>query len=235
MNNFKFVLLLLFGILSVLIFLLLRVYKGGIPGVISKTVASLFFVLSGLLASLFSPNHFDIKSMIVVGLMFGMLGDIWLDLKVTYTKDLKPWLYSGFISFMLGHIFYITAIVLSSKMNAEFVLLSIISGIALGYITISLENAFNLKYGPYKKITFIYASILFCTASTSLMACLISGFENTIFLFFFLGSIFFLVSDLILSNTYFGLKSNDGPIWIVSNHVTYYIAQYLIASSILFL
>lgn len=233
MNNFKFVF-----IITVRDSFRFDIFAaeslGGIPEVISKTVASLFFVLSGLLASLFSPNHFDIKSMIVVGLMFSMLGDIWLDLKVTYTKDLKPWLYSGLFPLCLNFIFYITAIVLSSKMNAEFVLLSIISGIALGYITISLENAFNLKYGPYKKITFIYASILFFTASTSLMACLISGFENTMFLFFFLGSIFSFVSDLILSNTYFG-KSNDGPIWIVSNHVTYYIAQYLIASSILFL
>ena len=49
----------------------------------------------------------------------------------------------------------------------------------------------------------------------------------------FVGGVFFLISDLILSGTYFG-EGKDRPVDIVTNHMTYYIAQYLIALSIAF-
>ncbi len=52
--------------------------------------------------------------------------------------------------------------------------------------------------------------------------------------FMFAGGIFFLISDLILSGTYFG-EGKNRPVDIIINHVTYYIAQFLIASSLLFL
>ncbi len=233
MKDLSFILLLLSGCISVSLFLWLRVGRGGIPGVISKAAASLFFVLTGISASFFSPDNLFAKAATVIGLIFGMLGDIWLDLKATYPKDVKPWLYSGFISFMLGHVFYIISIVSVSNMQPKYTALAIISAVALGKATISLEKLMKLDYGSYKNISFIYASLLICTSITSLIACLGTGSKSSVLLF--IGSLFFLISDLILSNTYFGIKSKNEPIWIISNHVTYYAAQYLIAVSIAFL
>ncbi|MBE7007859.1 MAG: hypothetical protein E7422_01715, partial [Ruminococcaceae bacterium] len=48
----------------------------------------------------------------------------------------------------------------------------------------------------------------------------------------FLGSLLFAASDLILSGTYFG-KGKDRPVDIITNYLTYYPAQYLIALSLL--
>lgn len=223
------------GIIFSSIFLFLKIKKEGISAVISKTFASLFFVLSGLCASFSSEYYLNIKYIIIVGLLFGMLGDIFLGLKGVYESNLKEWLFSGFISFMIGHICYIMAIILVSKMNLKFIIISIIIGIILGSSSIFLEKLLNLNYGIYKKTAFIYGSFLSSTVSTSLISCLITGFKDKMLIIIFIGSILFLISDLILSNTYFGLKNNDGPIWIISNHITYYLAQYLISLSILFI
>ena len=50
----------------------------------------------------------------------------------------------------------------------------------------------------------------------------------------FIGLIFFLISDLILSGTYFG-EGKNRPVDVVTNHVTYYVGQFLIALSLLYL
>lgn len=235
MESLKFLIILSLGLLSVLIFLVIRVCKCGIPGLLSKTVASLFFVLTAFSASFTSHHGLSAKSMVIIGLLCGLLGDIWLDLKVTYTNDIKSWLYSGFISFIAGHLFYLTAIMRISRMAPWIAVFALLSGVCLGRFTISLEKNMKLNYGSYKRISFIYASVLYSTFTSSLFACLYTGFQNTTLLFFLLGSLFFLVSDAILSTTYFGPKNREKPVWIIANHVTYYAAQYLIASSLFFL
>jgi len=63
-------------------------------------------------------------------------------------------------------------------------------------------------------------------------------------LFILIGSILFIVSDLILSITYFskkedyekkGIMNPESRFMIIMNHITYYAAQFLIAIAILFL
>lgn len=235
MKNLTFIISLVIGIISIIIFLLVRIFKGGIPGIISKTVASFFFIVTCLLASLSSMQFFEIKTLILVGLLFGMLGDIWLDLKVTYPKDNKYWLYSGFISFMIAHLFYITAIVQISKLKIEFVFLTLIISLICSGISMSLEKLMRVNYGRYKPIIFLYATFLISTTITSLIACFKTSFTNSNLIILLFGGIFFLISDLILSVTYFGDKSKSAPIYIALNHITYYAAQYLIATSVFFL
>ena len=46
--------------------------------------------------------------------------------------------------------------------------------------------------------------------------------------------VFFIISDLILSGTYFG-EGKNRPVDIITNHATYYLAQFIIASAILFI
>ena len=50
----------------------------------------------------------------------------------------------------------------------------------------------------------------------------------------FVGLVFFLISDLILSGTYFG-EGKDRPVDVITNHAAYYIAQFIIATSIAFI
>lgn len=233
MNNFFIISL---GIIFVPICLFFRIKKGGIIGMISKTFSSLFFVLSGISVSFSSSSNFDIKYIIIIGLLFGMLGDIFLGLKGVYKSNFKEWLFSGFISFMIGHVFYITAVILISDINLKFIVISIILAVTLGISAMIMEKPLNLNYGIYKKTAFIYASFLSCNLSTSLISCIYTGFKNKMLISFFIGSAFFLISDSILSKTYFGIKCNTvRPAWMISNNLTYYIAQYFIVLSILFI
>ena len=47
-------------------------------------------------------------------------------------------------------------------------------------------------------------------------------------------SLFASISDLILSGTYFG-EGKDRPVDVITNHAAYYIAQFIIATSIAFI
>ena len=60
------------------------------------------------------------------------------------------------------------------------------------------------------------------------------GFNNTGLLLVLIGGVLFAVSDLILNLTYFGV-GHEKPFDIVSNTVTYYAAQFIIALAILFI
>ena len=48
-----------------------------------------------------------------------------------------------------------------------------------------------------------------------------------------IGSILFLLSDAVLSNTFFG-RGKDKPFHLFINHFLYYAGQYLIAASVVF-
>ena len=51
---------------------------------------------------------------------------------------------------------------------------------------------------------------------------------------FFIGSVLFALSDLVLSGTYFGV-GKERPVDIASNYILYYAGQFLIALSLAFL
>jgi len=49
---------------------------------------------------------------------------------------------------------------------------------------------------------------------------------------FFIGALLFLLSDLVLSGTYFGTGKRR-PVDVILNHILYYAGQFLIAGSVL--
>ena len=78
-------------------------------------------------------------------------------------------------------------------------------------------------------------------AACSLPSVLISGslalhygWEKTPLNLIFIGGVFFAISDLILSGTYFG-KGRERPIDLALNYITYYAGQFLIASALVFI
>jgi len=50
----------------------------------------------------------------------------------------------------------------------------------------------------------------------------------------FAGGLLFTISDLILSGTYFG-KGKERPVDIITNSVSYYAAQFVIALAMFFI
>ena len=80
----------------------------------------------------------------------------------------------------------------------------------------------------------LYSFILSLMMGTAGSLAVMHSFNNMTLNLMFIGGIFFIVSDLILSGTYFG-EGKERPIDLISNIAIYYIAQYVIAFSVLFL
>lgn len=175
--------------------------------------------------------------LILLGLTLGLVGDIFLDLKVAYSKDSDQWLYAGMASFTTGHIIYLlaTLFVLTLPVKNAGSMLVIPALLALIFAIGVLVAAPYLKlyYGKFALPAFIYAFLLSFWVFATGWVMMVSGF-SLLWLMLFLGATFFLISDLILSLQYFGpIENATKPALVVANHATYYLAQFLIACSIL--
>lgn len=223
------------GLVCLCVFLKLRVKQPSAKGAVAKAMVSVFFILSWLiLVHRWFLGKYEMY--IGAGLLFGLLGDIWLDLKFCgKPEDEDFYTYAGFISFAIGHFAYIAAIINGnhSKFNPIAVLPALGVAVVVGLVVFFGEKAMGLHYGKFKIISTLYGALLFFMASFALFTAIFSGgiMNNKHLLMVFIGGVFFAISDLILSGTYFG-EGKNRPVDIVTNHVTYYIAQYIIAASV---
>ncbi len=233
-----FCVLLIVGVISCVIFNYLRVKEGGVKALMLKAFTSSLFVCCAASAAAdgVKSDVFPFALFVIAGLVFGLMGDIWLDLKWIYPKDNDIFTFSGFGTFMIGHILYISGLLIyfADFSKIAYILIPLVLALISALAVIFMEKVQNLHYGKFKAITGVYGFILIFMTLLSGSLVLMYGFDNMTLNFMFIGGVFFLISDLILSGTYFG-KGKDRPIDIITNHVTYYIAQFIIAASLLFI
>ena len=146
-----------------------------------------------------------------------------------------PYTYSGFISFGIGHILFMAALFritkeLTGSLTSQ--VLPLILAAALGIATVLGGKFLKMDFGRFRVITMIYGSLLIGSATVSGRLVLLTGFRSPALIVFFAGAVCFVLSDLLLSGTYFG-KGHDKPFDIIFNHILYYAAQFLIAGSLL--
>lgn len=227
------------GAVSLISFLVNFNKKRTVMGVFNKMTVSLFFILTAFFGILQSMDKIGDPSitkyglLILVGLVFGMLGDIYLDQKWVYPDDNKKYLYAGFITFGIGHLFYMTAIAVRAQLKLTQVLLGCCVGLVVVIVNVFIEKFTPQDFGEYRPIVMLYTLLVGSTPGVALMAA-IATHGDPAFIVFTVGAVFFLISDIILSPMYFSEGKNT-PINFVLNHVTYYIGQYMFALSILFL
>lgn len=228
------------GIIALVVFLKMRVSASTAKAAMAKSFVSALFMSTAVSALLYSDALASpigrFSYYIIIGLLFGLFGDIWLDLKFVYKPDEDVHTFAGFLAFAAGHILFIIGIIRYFADTAKllYVILPLVIGIALGCATVLGAKLMKLEYGKFKVISMVYASILISMTLLSGSLALMNSFKVMTLNFMFVGGIFFLISDLILSGTYFG-EGKNRPVDIITNHVTYYIAQFVIASSLLFL
>lgn len=244
------------GVAATVSFIIKRKAVVTVDVVLRKALASILFIITAVCALIpsFAPilklEQFDLLSskalpvalnaafasvlFVIVGLCFGMLGDIWLDLKYAHKEGEKRYLNAGFLSFLIGHLFYSLFMFIYYK--PKFGWIAFLSGaVVVACFTAFTEDILKVKYGESKKITVTYMAVLGGTLSLAGDCMIESGFTY-MSIIFFAGMVFFIASDALLAGIYFGNdeKARTSRLSIVLNHTLYYIGQYLIAASLFF-
>lgn len=222
-----------FGLIVSLIFCIQRRKGYSLKNLMFKSVSSLCYLLTAVFALLSNSDAYIYGSLIIFGGALGLVGDILLDLKGIYKQDEKSYLNGGFIFFLIGHIFYTSAVVYSIRMKVWLVVLCAIISIVISAVNVLSANIMKVHYGAYRKIVFVYVAFLVMTMIVSIAATIVAEFSKS-YLIMAIGAVLFTVSDAILSNTFFG-RNKDGSIHMFFNHLFYYAGQYLIAASVMFM
>lgn len=231
------------GCISLIIFMIKCNKQRSVIGVFNKNIVSIFFIATaffGTLKALGDGNASVTKYglFLVFGLAFGMLGDIYLDQKWVYPNDEKKYLYAGFITFLIGHCFYIIAIFRKLgeyvKLEAKHFIIAAAVAAAVDIGNLILEKPTKQHYGSYKAIVSVYTLFVAGTLGASLTAAIFTYGTGafTAFVVYAIGALLFLVSDIILSPMYFGDGSKNTPANFILNHLTYYVGQYMFALTI---
>lgn len=219
------------GIAATGVFLFLRVKYGGIAALYAKAVASLCFIGTAVAATNANRGFYEFGSLMIFGLVCGLLGDVWLDLKWIYLQDKDSYLYSGFIFFLLGHVCFVAAILVASPFTTASILISAAAALVIAVIALLLEKPLKMRYGKFKWIVFLYSFMLSWTMTNSMVTAYITDFQK-MWVVMSIGGLLFLLSDLVLSGMYFGEgKNTKGN--IILNHTLYYAAQFTMAATIL--
>lgn len=226
---------LVLGSVMSLIFCINRAKGFSVKNLMLKTVSSCCYLLTAVFALLSNPDVYIYGSLLIFGGTLGLCGDIMLDLKGIYDKDKSKYLYAGFIFFLIGHVFYVAAIIYQSKMYEKWwvILLCLLFCVLFSIGNIASAKIMKVHFGAYKTIVFIYTIFLMMTFATGFAAMIITHFQKR-YIMLAIGAAMFALSDVILSGTFFG-KGKDRPVHYFTNHLTYYAAQYIIAASILFM
>lgn len=221
------------GILFTAIYVHEKLQKYDIKELLLKTTCSMLFM--GIAISSTTLHNTGLySSLMIIGLLFGLLGDIFLDLKYVYPADDTIYTYSGFTVFGIGHIFFICALL---RRYADFsqiwyLIIPAIGALVIGFGSVAMGPVMKLDYGKFKGITRAYATLLGGFALLAGSLAIMHGFKIVSLDMLFIGAVSFLLSDLVLSGTYFGGK--ERPIDIKLNYIFYYGGQFLIALSLLY-
>ncbi|MBQ7595621.1 MAG: hypothetical protein IJU45_03025 [Clostridia bacterium] len=221
------------GIIFMVIFLIKRDCNSSLSAVIFKICASMMFVVTGAVSLFYTKGDLRYGILFVIGLAFGMLGDIWLDFKWIYKDDNRYFMYGGFIFFLIGHLCYIPAIIMVNDLPLKTLLFCFIFPVIMAVGVHLAAKPMKLDMTGYRVICSVYGAAVGMTVSTSVAAAFADGREISQIILA-VGSVLFLLSDLILCSTYFGEGKTTRP-YIFVNHLLYYLAQFAFAMSIYFL
>ena len=205
------------------VFLYTEIIERYVLAVILKGMASLCFVLIGVLHN---PGG-EVATRLMWGLILGCVADVLLNLRFVFKKRGQLVFLVGILVFLAGHIMYLAAILkLSSNWKICFAI-----GFALTVILI---------LWMYRQITakpaFKIFGVIYLGTIMLLNAVAIGNLIADLTLFnavFALGAFLFLVSDIVLIFNTFG--KNFRQSFRISNIVLYYAGQILIAISLMLL
>ena len=226
------------GIVLLGVFLYFRVKEKRVHALMLKGLTSLMFIATALVAWLTSKNSTSYYGLFVIaGLFFGLLGDVFLDLKYIVLPKEKMYTILGFCAFGIGHIFFTTGLFLhffDFTRSVLFIIIPVIVAALFVVISLLMEVFSKIRYKDMKPFVIGYGLILFFTVAMYFSAAIQGSWQVVPVVIMAVGLVLFALSDLILNNTYFAPGFNT-PGFVISNHIFYYVAQFTIAVSLFFL
>lgn len=220
------------GLVSIITFIVLRLRKARVSALFMKVLAGMFYILLSLVVT-YEAGFPVLGLFIVAGQIFGLLGDIFLDQKYIHSEYQMTYTHFGFTMFGFGHLFFAMGLMVSYKVEiGQLLIATFIASLICGFVYFT-EKPFKLSYEKMKVDVVSYSFVLGFMTALPLVLSVANGFNQMTINIILFGMISFLISDLVLSQVYFG-KDNDKPIFIIINYIFYYLAQYVIALSILF-
>lgn len=211
-----------------------------------KMVAATAFVLIGVLGMFITDNKSDYTTTMVIGLILGWVGDLFMHIPHPPGNPRMSVVYIGAASFLIGHIFYVVAFVKSTMaltVNYNFFTIPEIIAFFVIFITFALMLKPIFKF-EYKNL-FMQIALYFYSMFLIVMlikSCkfgityFLSGAENGIIgmLILLIGGVLFFISDLTLGLRLLGSAKGNKKVKTLSLYA-YFFAQLLLATSILFI
>lgn len=186
-----------------------------------KGCAAACFVTIGIVGYVTkTPDAFGFK--IMIGLIFGMIGDILLNLRFVVSEDKGQKVFLlGIVSFLIGHILYLAALVpLATHKGVCALIGTILAATLLAYIfkTMDVKLAFKI-FG-----VFYLGAVIIMTVMAIDVAMVVQNFRS---IEYAIGAVLFMVSDIVLIFNTFSGKTRFSM--RITNLSLYYIGQLLIA------
>lgn len=199
-----------------------------------KVATSSLFVATAIAAIISNPDvNLTFALMVVMGGFFGVLGDVFIELKWLSKENSDAFFNFGFVTFMIQHVILIAAVFIHYPMSLVNALICLTAPVVVLIASVGLTKVFRMEMGKFKVIANAYGALASMTFSVGFMTMQNYGMETSQILFF-VGGILFFASDLILSQIFF-VKGKCTRLRVILNHITYYGAQILIASSLFFM
>ena len=212
-----------------------RIVKKSNLSIPLKGAVSFVFVILGIY-SFFVSSKSGFGIIVVLGLISGLLGDVFLALRRHIKDKSDLFLTCGFASFGIGHVFYLTAIILKyfSSSKILYFIIPFVLACLLSVAFALFGGKLGLDYGQFKTVVAIYGILLMSVMLTCISMCIMTGFTETHIIIMGIGAVLFAASDMVLSKKYFGGQPDSGPL-TVANIATYFSGQFLIAFSLYFI
>ena len=203
------------------------------------------------------------RYLIVAGLVFGMLGDLRLGQSHINRDKKVSYMYQGIIFFGLNHVCNIAAILqISYLADKKYMIYALCGAVAVALIVGFGGRKLGFHFGRYTVAVSGYAGLLSMDSFLAIgmwrsMKVLIETSEAAyneyaaatgiydaamlpnlayvllpVFVCLAAGQLAFLISDMTLVPMYFG-RMGTKPHYVILNHVSYYLAQQLMAFSLM--
>ncbi|MDR0884563.1 MAG: lysoplasmalogenase [Oscillospiraceae bacterium] len=244
---------LILPLVGLCVYIPLRIKKRLRPALLIKTglsVAFILFALRGIVTQYVADDRFSASPwvdknvlftslLVIAGLVCGLIGDIFLDLKDIHIDTQSHYMFVGFSSFMLGHFFYFAAIFHAYQYQGDAWGLALPLAAGFGLLMFlgmaALEKPMKLDYGKFRPILLVYTFVL-STMTAYPLAIGFYAMDATMASIFGVGMVLFFLSDLVLSQVYFSTaRKEPSPVHIALNYILYYGGQFTIAAALYFL